>query len=59
MGKFKCASCGKEEEADAAPECCGAPMGGCESCEAPAEEASEAPAEGGEEAPAEEKPAEE
>lgn len=47
MATFKCNACGKTQEADEAPECCGNPMG-------PAEEApSEAPAESSE-APAEE-----
>ena len=68
MTKFKCEKCGKEEEADAAPECCEQPMTEAPA-EAPAEEAApeapaeEAPAEApaeeaAPEAPAEEKPAE-
>jgi len=36
MAKFKCEKCGKEEEAEAASECCGGPMG-----EVKAEEAAE------------------
>tara|TARA_Y100000310_G_scaffold345072_1_gene461601 strand:- start:954 stop:1166 length:213 start_codon:yes stop_codon:yes gene_type:complete len=61
---FKCNSCNKEAEAEAAPECCGVPMVEVQA-EAPAAEAEEAPAAEAEEAPAaeaetsEEAPAEE
>ena len=61
MTMFKCNSCNKEAEAEAAPECCEAPMVEVQT-EAPAAEAEEAPAaeaETSEEAPAEEEKKEE
>ena len=61
MTMFKCNSCNKEAEAEAAPECCGVPMVEVQA-EAPAAEAEEAPAaeaETSEEAPAEEEKKEE
>ena len=62
MTTFKCASCDKTQEAEEAPECCGAPMAPAEA--APAEEkkeetAEEAPAEEKKEEAAKEAPAEE
>jgi len=50
MTTFKCASCDKTQEAEEAPECCGAPMAPAEA--APAEEKKEEAAEA---TPAEEK----
>ena len=45
--KYKCNSCGNNQEAEEAPECCGATMEVCEdgTCETAAAPAEEAPAE--------------